>query len=168
MDSANFTRHNVSCDHCDTLLCLLLNGWQRQIVTIMCNHNTFPPAMSSLSPSFRRIYKNRVCSRGQGDSRPLAEREAGKPGGLAFLAFPFLPAAFGLCWRMRQRMQCAWARTSHPPYHATKGEPAKPVHSRGDGLSSPRDGEQACSILLLMSFASRVRRRQKKTFKSPC
>src|SRR3989442_15056972 len=55
MDSANFTRHNVSCDHCDTLLCLLLNGWQRQIVTIMCNHNTFPPVMSSLSPSFRHL-----------------------------------------------------------------------------------------------------------------
>ncbi len=30
-----------------------------------------------------------------------------------------------------------WAGTSHRPYYATMGQLAKPVHSRGDGLSSP-------------------------------
>src|SRR2546428_8411144 len=30
--------------------------------------------------------------------------------------------------------------TSHRPYYATTNRPAKLVHSRGDGLSSPRGG----------------------------
>ena len=30
-----------------------------------------------------------------------------------------------------------WARTSHRPYYATMDQLAKPVHRRGDGLSSP-------------------------------
>src|SRR5436305_297420 len=35
-------------------------------------------------------------------------------------------------------MQCDWARTSHRPYHATKDQPAKPVHSRA--MACPRPG----------------------------
>src|SRR3989442_15038643 len=33
-----------------------------------------------------------------------------------------------------QGSNLSWARTSHRPYYATANQPAKPVHSRGDGL----------------------------------